>query len=193
MVLIKKFLLILMWLLALCLASQASLAEQQKKESSEPINISSDELRVFKNKNMAIFEGKVHAIQGDMSLYCDKMTVYFEEKTEQDDTAEVDEEDGIGKSKVERINFIGSVNIVTPKENAKSELGDYNVKTGIFTLTGNVELIQQKNKLYGHKLIYNKNTGESLLTNKTSGIVNKKQRVKAILIPEESSEKKVRD
>lgn len=193
MILIKTFGSISIWLLVLCLANQASFAEELKKESSQPINISSEELRVFKNKNMAIFEGKVHAIQGDMNLYCDKMTVYFEEKAEQVDTVEVNEEDGIGKSKVERINFVGNVNIVTPQENAKSEVGEYNVKTGIFTLTGNVELVQQKNKLNGHKLIYNKNTGESLLTNKTSGIVNKKQRVKAILIPEESSEKKVRN
>ncbi len=138
MILIKKFGFISTWLLVLCLVNQTAFAEELKKESSEPINISSEELRVFKNKNMAIFEGKVHAIQGDMNLYCDKMTVYFEEKAEQVDTVEVNEEDGIGKSKVERINFVGNVNIVTPQENAKSEVGEYNVKTGIFTLTGNV-------------------------------------------------------
>ena len=64
------------------------------------------------------------------------------------------------------------------------------MKTGIFTLTGDVELLQNKNTLKGHKMIYNKNTGESLLTNKTNDKVKKQERVKAILIPEDKSGKK---
>ncbi len=166
-------------------------AYAKDKESSSPINISSEELRVFKQKNIAIFDGKVHAIQDDLNLYCDSMTVFFEKNQTQNSTK--DQENGVGKSKVEKVNFSGNVHIVTREESAKSQVGEYNVKTGIFTLTGNVELIQKKNTLYGNKLIYNKNTGESLLTNSTSGKVKKQERVRAILIPEESSDKKARD
>lgn len=155
-------------------------------KSNEPIEITSNELRIFKKSDYAIFEGNVLAIQGTMKLYCDKMTVYFENSN----TKTTEEETGLGQSKINKIDFIGHVFIITPEESATGDKGDYNVKTGIFTLTGDVELLQNKNTLKGHKMIYNKNTGESLLTNKTNDQVKKQERVKAILIPEDKSGKK---
>lgn len=155
-------------------------------KSNEPIEITSNQLRIFKKTDQAIFEGNVLAIQGDLKLYCDKMTVFFEKKNpsqEQQDDAQLE------KSKINKIDFEGNVFIITPQESASSHKGDYNVPTGIFTLVGDVEMIQNKNTLKGHKMIYNKNTGESLLTNKSNSIVKKQDRVKAILIPEDKSGK----
>ncbi len=161
--------------------------EPEHRTPSEPIDITSEELRVFKNQHFAIFNGNVEATQGTLKLKCDKMTVYFEEKSTPSEPTEAEME----KSKINKIDFTGNVLITTPEETAKGDSGNYNVPQGIFTLEGDVQLTQKKNVLQGRKLIYNKNTGESLLTDgKTQ---SKQNRVRATLIPEEKSGKEIRN
>lgn len=64
-------------LFALLTICQAALAEQ-KKASKEPITITSKTLTADNRAKTAVFEGDVKAVKGNMTLYADKMTVYYQ-------------------------------------------------------------------------------------------------------------------
>jgi lipopolysaccharide export system protein LptA len=173
---IKKILTIALLVTQLGTASATELLPQGTK--GEPVEILSDTLRMFKIQNKAIFEGKVKAVQGDMKLDCDYMTVYFEKRDNSQDVKPDGEQ-----TKVKLIEFTGNVVIITKGDKATGGRGIYDVKSGVFNLFDDVHLYQKKNVLTGDKLVYNRYTGESVLSKND----NLKRRVKALLIPEDES------
>jgi lipopolysaccharide export system protein LptA len=153
-------------LLVLFLFANLASAQQFNKK----VEIDSDELQYFTEANKAVFKGNVIASQGDMKLYSNECVVLFEKKGEKSE-----------QNSVKSIELTGKVKIITPKEHIESDKGFYDTGKGTITLIGNVKLFQDKNTLYGDKLVHNVNTGESVIT--SSG----KSRVKAVIIPQEKS------
>ena len=48
-----------------------------KARPSQPITIKSNELAADNKGKIAVFSGKVVAKQGDVTIFCDSMTVYY--------------------------------------------------------------------------------------------------------------------
>lgn len=140
------------------------------QQFNKKVEIDSDELKYFTEANKAIFKGNVVATQGEMKLYSNECVVLFEKKSEKAE-----------QNSVKSIELSGKVKIITLKEHIESDKGFYDTAKGTITLIGNVKLFQDKNTLYGDKLVHNVNTGESIIT--SSG----KSRVKAVIIPQEKS------
>ena len=84
-----------------------------------------------------------------------------------------------GESKMERVEAIGNVVIVTKNEVARGDRGDYNTEKGIATLTGNVKLTRGDNQLNGDRAEVNFKTGVSRLLGRSGS------RVHVILVPRE--------
>lgn len=146
-------------------------------DNSLPVEITADTLEVMQDKNIAIFSGKVDAIQGKMNLKAQKMVVHYLPK-EQRQSSE--------QNSISKIIATGDVFLTTPNESAKGESGTFNIQKNTITLIDNVVVSRGKTVVKGDTLVYNLNTGKSTLngsseatgTNKT-----KKQRVKGVFVP----------
>lgn len=163
-----------------------ALAKESKRASEEPISIESDQLVIEQKSNKGIFTGRVEVIQGDMIINSDKMIVYYtlpEGKTTEEKEAQASE-DLFSNNKISKIENYGNVIITTPNEKAKGDKGEYNTTSQTFVLVGDVKLIQGKNILTGTRFVYNKLNGKGVLTSDTK-VSGKKQRAKALIIPEQ--------
>src|SRR5581483_3184466 len=87
-----------------------------KYKSDKPVEINADNLEVQQEKNLAIFSGNVVAVQGDMRLKSDRMTVHYRKSDER----------GGGdapKDAISSIEVDGHVLLATPEETASGEQG----------------------------------------------------------------------
>lgn len=154
--------------------------------SKAPIEINADNLQVFQEENKAIFEGHVVAIQEQVRLKADKMTVYYrspDESSEQQQDA------------IKKIDVQGNVFMTTPDETASGLKGTYNVQGEEIRLIGNVVLTRGKNTLKGDSLVYDLKKGKSVMSSgdgaaAEEGNPAKKARVRAVFIPEKNMETK---
>lgn len=144
------------------------------ESSRGPIEITADELEVRQPDQVAVFKGNVLAIQGDLNLKSDKMTVYYRPGEEQKE----------GQESVSKIEVEGNVFLSSPTETARGAKGVYDVDANEIRLLGGVVLTRAENILKGEALVYNMTTGKSVLTNagKAAGS-GKPDRVRALFVP----------
>ena len=157
--------------LALTGAGMAQDADDGASEAGQAIEISADTLEVRQSESVAIFEGSVHAVQGELVLNADVLTVHYREA-----------EGGQGNLGVSRIDAQGNVVISSPGETAQGESGVYDVEQGRIDLAGGVVLHQGNNVVEGESLTMNLETGVS----RVSGAGG--TRVHGLFVPEEEGE-----
>lgn len=145
---------ILFSLVAFALAVPAT--AQVTMSNDKPVEISSDALDVRQDLHQAIFTGNVIAVQGEVNMRADKMTVHYSGEGSGDAAA-------TGKG-VSRIDADGHVIFTNPTDTAKGDKAVYLVDKQTLDLTGNVLLTRDKNVLKGTHLNYNLETGRSVLT-----------------------------
>ncbi len=160
-------------------------AQPALMDSSQPIEITADELEVFQDKQQAIFTGQVEAIQGKITLNSDKMVVHYaSQKTGGSSEG--------GGNQISRIEVEGNVFLKTAEETARGAKGFYDVDAKLVRLLGNVVLTKQKNEIRGDALEYHLDTGRSkiiALPAKTPASAGgedapKKGRVRGVFIPQ---------
>ena len=157
--------------LALTGAGMAQDADDEASEADQAIEISADTLEVRQSESVAIFEGSVRAVQGELVLNADVLTVHYREA-----------EGGQGNLGVSRIDAQGNVVISSPGETAQGESGVYDVEQGRIDLAGGVVLHQGNNVVQGESLTMNLETGVS----RVSGAGD--TRVQGLFVPEEEGE-----
>lgn len=165
-------------------------------KNDAPVEVTSDTLEVFQLENRAVFSGHVVAIQGDVRLKADQMTIYYNPPKEPEGgKPEVRKGAGPAPDAVKKIDATGGVLLSTPEETASGENGTYDVEHNMIYLNNNVTLTRGQNVLRGTHLTYNFTTGRSVLTSaddqKAAGSAQPvpgkgKQRVRALFVPEGS-------
>lgn len=167
---LPHLLLSLLLLLALPYNSFASFYDKSNKGNKEPIEITANELLVYKKLNQVIFIGNVKAVQKNITLFSDKMVIIYKSN------------DGTKQNeKIEKVDAEGNVKIITPNETATSKYATFEADNGIFKLFDEVKLLQQGSELFGDMFIYDTKTGKSNLL--ANGAKNPNGRAKAIIIP----------
>ena len=146
-------------------------ADDAAGEASEVIEITADTLEVRQSENIAIFEGKVNAVQGDLVLNADMLTVHYQ-----------DAGGGQGNLGVSRIDAEGNVVVTSPGETAQGQSGVYDVEQGRIDLAGGVVLHQGNNIVEGETLTMDLETGVSRVSGAGS------TRVHGLFVPEEEGE-----
>jgi len=161
-------------------APQVLAAEAIGAKNNGPIEINADTLEVLQQQNKAIFSGNVVAVQGDMRLKSDKMTVHYTRAEGKEGGPKTE-----GGSGIERIEVQGNVFLSTPEETASGTSGLYNVTQREVDLIDNVVVTRGKNVLKGDRLTYNLATGKSVVSSKgaATDTTGKKQRVRALFVP----------
>lgn len=143
-----------------------------------PVEITSETLEVRQAEQIAIFAGNVLAIQGDLKLKADTMTVHYRKNAE-----------GSGdQQSVSKIVVDGNVFLANPNETARGDKGIYDVDANEIRLIGNVVLTRAENVLKGEAMVYNMNTGKSVLTAAGKTIDGKPPRVRALFVPNKKGE-----
>lgn len=125
-------------------AAEEGISSLKKHDVSQPIDISADELEVQTKDNTAIFRGHVEALQSDLTLKADRVTVYYRDQGG-------DLPKG-GPSAISRIDASGNVILLSPTETVKSKWGVYDLDMKIVTLGGSVVMSKDNNNIRGDRL-----------------------------------------
>lgn len=97
-------------------------------DTSQPVEVTSDTLTVEDEKGLAIFEGNVVVIQGEMRMTAPRVRVEYTQRTE-----------GSGAD-IDRMHATGGVTFVNGEEAAESKEAVYRPDDGNLVMTGDVIL-----------------------------------------------------
>ncbi|MEW5913133.1 MAG: lipopolysaccharide transport periplasmic protein LptA [Thermodesulfobacteriota bacterium] len=73
---------VLILLAGLCLAATARAAQMPLGSSDQPVHVVADKLEVDNKTQVAHFIGKVKAVQGDVTITCDTLSVYYDQSAQ---------------------------------------------------------------------------------------------------------------
>lgn len=153
-------------LLVLALAIAPAAAQQKSggspaakgHDSDAPIDISSESGEVQDRAGRAIWQGKVHAVQGDMTIDSARMTASYTHATQPGQDPEI-----------HRIDASGGVTVVNPTERATGDFGIYDLDRKLITLIGHVVLTRGTNVVTGARLVTDLNSGRSVMDGNSVG------------------------
>ena len=183
-----------------------ALAEKPAKKDSpfgniggggkDPIKIDADRLDVFDRENRAVFVGNVVAVQGESTIRCSTMTVYYKrgkdsaakDAASKDASADAGAEAPAPKNPAEngiqKVDCAGPVTVVQKDQVATGDHAVFDQDAKRIVLTGNVVLSQCQNVTRGQRLVYDMNTGRANMDPVAGG------RVSALFVPGEKSDAK---
>ncbi len=168
----------------------------KKRDNHTPIEVTADTLEVLQEESKATFSGHVVAIQGDLRLTAEKMTVYYAKRGVEDGKEAKGKKPDKSKEEnaIKKIDAEGTVFLATPEETASGNTGTYDVEEQEIHLNGHVVLTRGKNVLEGENLVYNFATGKSRIISEASEAApadkSGKKRVRALFVPEKGDAKK---
>ena len=112
------------------------------------VEVSADNLSVDQDSGTAVFSGNVVIGQGDLRLSAGSVRVVYSDST--GDIAQLLATDG--------------VTLVTDSEAAEAATADYNLTTGILTLSGSVLLTQGASALSAEQMTIDLNSGRAQMS-----------------------------
>lgn len=129
-----------------------------RADTSQPVEVTADQLNVNQNDGTAIFTGNVVVIQGDMRLTAPRLQVEYATGN---------------TSEIERLHATGGVTMISGPEAAEAQEAVYTVADGEVVLTGDVLLTQEGSTM----------SGQQLFVDLASGTGRMEGRVRTILLP----------
>lgn len=143
--------------------------------SKEPIKIDADKLDVFDKEGRAVFSGNVVAVQGDSTMNCTSMTVFYEQRNREGGATPA--APGGDDSAIKKIDCKGPVTIVSKTQVATGNNATFDRVANKILLTGNAALSDGPNVTRGERVVYDINTGVANIETAPGG------RVKALFVP----------
>ncbi len=191
------------WMVVMALAAPIAAAQPrsaangpgllQEQNQDQPIQIESATLEVHDKDKMATFSGDVQVVQGDTTIKCQSLVVFYGgERTASGRAAAAaapQAQPGAkpgtgtlvpqGANDIRRIEARGGVTVISKDQNASGDLGVYDLRKKTITLTGNVIVSQGKNVLHGDRVVVDTVTGNAHFESNASG----PSRVRALIQP----------
>lgn len=130
------------------------------------------ELEYSTKTEIIIARGDATARQKDQLIKADEITAHLSRQPN-------------GGSRLQRIEADRNVSVVTPQEVIRGNRGDYNVTSGMATITGNVKITRGANQLSGCRGEIDMNAGVSRL----SSCGGEDQPVRGLILPGASGDK----
>ena len=135
------------------------------QNSGQPIKITSTSLEVRDKDHYATFIGNVHVVQGDSTLRCKILVVFYDENTGAVTGAKAGKA-GNGNQQIKRLEAKGGVVITQKDQTATADNAVFEMKTNTAVLTGNVVVTQGDNVVQGDRLTVDMTTGVSKVDSK---------------------------
>jgi lipopolysaccharide export system protein LptA len=172
----------------------------QNENQDQPIQIDADTLEVHDKQKTATFSGEVTVVQGDTTIKCPKLVVFYgpepgsqpanaakrqqqQQQPQQPGTMPTRTQD------IRKIEARDGVTVTSKDQNASGDLGVYDPKKKIITLTGNVTVSQGKNVLHGDRVVVDTTTGNAHFDSAGPATPNRdaapagRGRVRALILP----------
>lgn len=165
-------------------AKQRPSAISTMGSSREPIKIDSDRLDVFDKESKAIFSGNVIAVQGDSTMKCSNLIVFYDQPKGADGEKAQPSVPGGNQEQIKKIECEGPVTIVNKTQTATGNHAIFDRAANKVYLTGNVTLSEGPNITRGERVVYNLNTQTANIENAPGG------RVRALFVPGSQDEGK---
>jgi lipopolysaccharide export system protein LptA len=170
------------------------LTSDQKKD--QPVQIEAATLEVRDKNKTATFSGNVQVVQGDTTMKCQRLVVFYGQEigiaadgnpaatkvTTSKSTPGMPQ----GAQNIRRIEAQGGVTVITKDQNARGDLGVYDLTTKTITLTGNVTISQGQNVIHGERVVVDTTTGNARVeSSSTPGVAagSGPPRVRALIQP----------
>ncbi len=127
---------------------------------NEPMHIEATKLEVRDKQKIATFTGNVKVVQGDTTLKCKVLVVYYDDNKSPNAIKSATPGPS-GSQQIRRLEAKGDV-IVTQKDQvATGDFGTFDVRSNTVTLSGNVVVNQGTNVMRGERLVVDLTTGVS--------------------------------
>ena len=131
------------------------------QNKDKPIQIEAQQLDVRDKDKVAIFTGNVVVVQGDTTMKCKTLHVFYEQDESKGapskGTMKAAQPGPGGKQGIKRLEARGGVIVIQKEQTATGETGIFEMKTNTVTLEGNakdgVVIAQGTNVLRGERLI----------------------------------------
>jgi lipopolysaccharide export system protein LptA len=153
----------------------------------QPVQIDAAALEVRDKKKTATFTGDVQVVQGDTTMKCQTLVVYYGKEVglaanAPGGTAKSDSDPTpTSAQNIRRIEASGGVTVVTKDQNASGDLGVYDLMEKTITLTGNVVVSQGPNVIHGERVVVNTVTGNARVEASNQGGGSTTNRVRALI------------
>jgi lipopolysaccharide export system protein LptA len=150
--------------------------------NKDPIKIDADRLDVFDKEGRAVFAGNVVAVQGDSTMKCSLLTVFYEAGRGAAAAGQAGRETQTnplgGDSAIRKINCKGPVTIVSKTQVATGDNAEFDRTRNKVLLVGNAALSDGPNVTRGERVAYDLNTGIANVEGGGQG-----GRVRALIVP----------
>jgi lipopolysaccharide export system protein LptA len=130
------------------------------KNRDQPVKIDSASLEVRDKDKVATFSGDVHLSQGDTTLSCKTLVVFYDDHG-RSSTLKAAQPGPGGQQQIRRLEARGGVTVNQKDQTATGNTGVFDMKTNTVTLSGNVVVTQGQNVLRGERLIVDLTSGVS--------------------------------
>ncbi|MDH3738506.1 MAG: hypothetical protein OER92_04875, partial [Alphaproteobacteria bacterium] len=111
-----------------------------------------DSLEYYEDRQLAVARGNALAVREDRQVRADVLMAHFDDK------------EGLNRSsQMERIEAVGNVHLSTATEIVTAQRGDYQLSTGVATVTGDVRITRGETQLNGDRAEVDLNSGQSRL------------------------------
>jgi lipopolysaccharide export system protein LptA len=141
-----------------------------QQNRGEPVKIEAARLEVRDKDKVATFSGNVKVVQGDTTMHCKVLVVFYEKKDEAQG-GPTGAQPGApmpaaapgpaGSSQINRLEAKGNVVVTQKDQTATGDTGLFDMKSNTVTMTGNVLVSQGQNVLRGERLVVDLTTGVS--------------------------------
>src|ERR1700731_4281216 len=166
---------------------------QGGQDKDQPVQIEAASLEVRDKNKMATFSGDVQVVQGDTTMKCQKLVVFYGQEVGIDQggaqaaAPPPDTKPGAagpkGAQNIRRIEARGGVTVITKDQNASGDLGVYDLIAKTITLTGNVVVSQGQNVIHGERVVVDTVSGNARVESNNQGGGGTPSRVRALIQP----------
>jgi lipopolysaccharide export system protein LptA len=179
----------------------------------QPIQIDAATLEVRDKEKMATFAGDVQVVQGDTTIKCEKLVVFYgpepgaaakasqtKRQQQQPQQPQVQQQPQqqqpqqqagalpTRQQDIRRIEALGGVTVISKDQTASGDRGVYDLKTKTITLVPNVTVAQGKNVLHGERVVVDTVSGNAHFDSNTeaqngTSPARPPGRVRAVILP----------
>ena len=135
---LRQFIIVSSFILSLTVSDSAFAVPADVKSEKKPVVITSQTLTADNKNNTAVFEGSVAAKTDDMSMFSDKMTVFYDNS----------------EKKITKIHAVGNVKVLNNARVLFSDEATYLENENKIIFTGNPKAVEGENVITGTRIIF---------------------------------------
>ena len=140
-----------------------------QQNRGQPVSIEAASLEVRDKDKVATFTGNVKVVQGDTTMRCKTLVVFYEQQNKDGQQAQAAAGKTMpaakpgpgGSSQISKLEASGGVTVVQKDQTATGDRALFDMKSNTVTLLGNVLVSQGPNVMRGEKLVVDLTTGVS--------------------------------